>query len=46
MTVTEAGAADVAAAEKKLASYWDEWAKQRGAAAVEALGKVRAALGR
>jgi hypothetical protein len=26
--------------------YWDEWAKPRGPDVVEALGKVRAALGR
>ena len=26
--------------------YWDEWAKSRGPDVVEALGKVRAALGR
>ena len=26
--------------------YWDEWAKSRGPMVVEALGKVRAALGR
>jgi len=26
--------------------YWDEWAKARGPEIVEALGKVRAALGR
>ena len=26
--------------------YWDEWAKSRGPVVVEALGKVRAALGR
>jgi hypothetical protein len=25
--------------------YWDEWAKARGPEVVEALGKVRAALG-
>jgi len=26
--------------------YWDEWAKSRGPDVVEALAKVRAALGR
>jgi TRAP-type transport system periplasmic protein len=26
--------------------YWDEWAKARGPEAIEALGKVRTALGR
>ena len=26
--------------------YWDDWAKSRGPVVVEALGKVRAALGR
>jgi TRAP-type C4-dicarboxylate transport system substrate-binding protein len=46
MTVTPSRPDDVAAAEKLMAPYWDEWAKARGADAIEALGKVRAALGR
>jgi len=29
-----------------MASFWEAWAKSRGPEAVEALGKVRAALGR
>lgn len=37
---------DVKAGMDKLKDYWDSWAKSRGADAVEALGKVRASLGR
>jgi TRAP-type C4-dicarboxylate transport system substrate-binding protein len=37
---------DVAQAAKQMAAYWDEWAKTKGPEAVEALAKVRAALGR
>ena len=29
-----------------MASYWDEWAKTKGAETQEALKKVREALGR
>jgi hypothetical protein len=29
-----------------MASYWDEWAKAKGAETQEALKKVREALGR
>jgi TRAP-type transport system periplasmic protein len=46
MVVTAAQPGEVAEAEKAIAAYWDEWAKARGPEAVEALGKVRAALGR
>ena len=46
LVVTPALATDIAEAEKRLAPYWDEWAKARGPQAVEALGKIRAALGR
>ncbi len=46
MTITEATPEQTAAAARRMASYWDEWAKQRGPEAVEALKKVRAALGR
>ncbi len=31
---------------ERMASYWDEWAKAKGAEAQEALKKVREALGR
>lgn len=44
--VTPAKAEDVAPAAKLLAPYWDQWAKQKGPEATEALAKVRAALGR
>jgi TRAP-type transport system periplasmic protein len=46
MVVTPQRPEDVAAAEKAMAPYWDEWAKGKGPEAVEALKKVRAALGR
>jgi TRAP-type C4-dicarboxylate transport system substrate-binding protein len=46
MVVTEQRPEDVAMAEKLIAPYWDEWAKSKGPEAVEALKKVRAALGR
>ena len=46
MIVTPQRPEDVAEAEKIFASYWDEWAKTKGPDAVEALKKVRAALGR
>jgi TRAP-type C4-dicarboxylate transport system substrate-binding protein len=46
MIVTPQKPEDVAEAEKIFASYWDEWAKTKGPDAVEALKKVRAALGR
>jgi TRAP-type C4-dicarboxylate transport system substrate-binding protein len=46
ITMTEATASDAEGARKLLAPYWDEWANSRGAEAVAALGKVRAALGR
>ena len=46
MTLTQAAAADVTAAENKLKPYWEEWAKAKGADATEVLGKIRAALGR
>jgi TRAP-type C4-dicarboxylate transport system substrate-binding protein len=46
MVVTPQRPEDVAMAEKLIAPYWDEWAKSKGPEAVEALKKVRAALGR
>jgi TRAP-type C4-dicarboxylate transport system substrate-binding protein len=46
MTLTMASAADIAAAEEKLRPYWDEWANAKGADATEALGRIRAVLGR
>jgi TRAP-type C4-dicarboxylate transport system substrate-binding protein len=37
---------EVKRASETIRGYWDEWAKQRGGEAPEALAKVRAALGR
>ncbi|WP_439588335.1 TRAP transporter substrate-binding protein DctP [Hydrogenophaga sp.] len=39
-------AAEVSEAEAAIKPYWDQWAKSKGPEAVEALAKVRAALGR
>lgn len=44
--LTQAKPAEVAKAVETMTPYWDEWAKSRGPEVVEALGKVRAALGR
>jgi TRAP-type C4-dicarboxylate transport system substrate-binding protein len=46
MIVTPEKPEDRSAAEKLIAPYWDSWAKEKGPEAVEALKKVRAALGR
>jgi TRAP-type C4-dicarboxylate transport system substrate-binding protein len=46
MTITNATPADLQQGIKVISSYWDEWAKSRGPEAVEALKKVRTALGR
>lgn len=46
MVVTEARPEDIADAGKRMADFWDAWAKQHGPKHVEALAKVRAALGR
>jgi TRAP-type transport system periplasmic protein len=46
MEITVAKAEEAAKVADTMKSYWDEWAKSRGPAVVEALGKVRAALGR
>jgi TRAP-type C4-dicarboxylate transport system substrate-binding protein len=45
-TFTNAKPEEVARAVDTMKPYWDEWAKSRGPDVVEALGKVRAALGR
>jgi TRAP-type C4-dicarboxylate transport system substrate-binding protein len=45
-TFTQATAPDRARAIAAMTPYWDEWAKSRGPEIVEALAKVRAALGR
>jgi TRAP-type C4-dicarboxylate transport system substrate-binding protein len=45
-TFTQARPDEVAHAVDAMRPYWDEWAKARGPEIIEALGKVRAALGR
>src|SRR5258707_12677109 len=45
-TFTKATPAENAKAVAAMTPYWDEWAKSRGPEIVEALAKVRAALGR
>lgn len=44
--MTKASPEEIARATDTMKPYWDEWAKTRGPDVVEALGKVRAALGR
>jgi TRAP-type C4-dicarboxylate transport system substrate-binding protein len=46
MIVTPAKPEDVEIGAKLLAPFWDQWAKAHGPDAVEALAKVRQALGR
>ena len=45
-TFTEARPEEIVRAVDAVKPYWDDWAKARGPEIVEALGKVRAALGR
>ena len=45
-TLTNAKPEDVTRAVNAVKPYWDEWAKARGPDVIEALGKVRGALGR
>jgi TRAP-type transport system periplasmic protein len=45
-TFTNARPDEIARAVETVKPYWDTWAKARGPEVVEALGKVRAALGR
>jgi TRAP-type C4-dicarboxylate transport system substrate-binding protein len=45
-TFTLAKSEEIMRAVDAMRPYWDEWAKARGPEVVEALGKVRAALGR
>ena len=45
-TLTQAKPEDVTRAVGAVKPYWDEWAKTRGPDVVDALAKVRAALGR
>ena len=46
MVQTEATPADYKRGAERMVSYWDEWAKPKGAETQEALKKVRDALGR
>jgi len=45
-TFTNATPDENSRAVDTMKPYWDEWAKSRGPEMTEALGKVRAALGR
>jgi TRAP-type transport system periplasmic protein len=45
-TFTQARPDEITRAVDAMRPYWDDWAKTRGPEIVEALGKVRAALGR
>lgn len=45
-TLTQARPDEIVRAVDAMKPYWDEWAKARGPEIVEALGKVRVALGR
>jgi TRAP-type C4-dicarboxylate transport system substrate-binding protein len=45
-TLTRATPAEAAKVADTMKPYWDEWAKSRGPEVMEALAKVRAALGR
>lgn len=46
MVVTQPTPDELQAAIEKVKPYWDEWAADRGPEAVEALAKIREALGR
>jgi TRAP-type C4-dicarboxylate transport system substrate-binding protein len=46
LIITDAAAQDIQQGQQKMAAYWDEWAKTQTPETVEALGKVRKALGR
>lgn len=46
MTVTEAGEEELTKASAQMAPYWQQWAENLGPDAVEALTKVREAIGR
>jgi TRAP-type C4-dicarboxylate transport system substrate-binding protein len=45
-TITKATPEETARAIEAMKPYWDEWAKARGPDVIEALAKVRTALGR
>jgi TRAP-type C4-dicarboxylate transport system substrate-binding protein len=46
MRITDATAADDAQSQTAMSTFWNGWAKDRGPVVVEALAKVRSALGR
>ncbi|HEX5455209.1 MAG TPA: TRAP transporter substrate-binding protein DctP [Stellaceae bacterium] len=46
MVLTQPKPEEIAEATKAMAPFWESWAKAHGKDAVEALGKIRAALGR
>jgi TRAP-type C4-dicarboxylate transport system substrate-binding protein len=46
MIITEPPADEAAKNSAQFTDYWQSWAKARGPEAVEALAKIRAALGR
>jgi len=46
MTIVEADSGDIRKAEKAMVAVWTKWADEKGPKAVEALAKVRAALGK
>lgn len=46
VAVHQASAEEIARMQADMVAYWDQWASTRGADVVEALGKVRQALGR
>jgi TRAP-type C4-dicarboxylate transport system substrate-binding protein len=46
MRITDATAADDAQSQTAMSTFWNGWAKDRGPVVVEALARVRSALGR
>jgi len=46
MTITEPSPEEIAEATEKMKPYWDEWAKEQGPEAREALAELRKAIGR
>ena len=46
LVVTDPKAEEIKEETVKMRNYWDDWGKHHPADAVEALGKLRAAVGR
>jgi hypothetical protein len=46
MIITEGKASDYELASKRMADFWESWAKAKGSEHVEALAKVRKAVGK